>query len=236
MNIDASFYSALGKRENNEDAVSLVPVDCGILAVVADGLGGHCNGEVASHQAVETLNKQLNNTAPDEGTLIDAIQEASQIIHTKQIPGSPMHTTIAALWIYNDLAIAANVGDTRIYQFRNGKIIFQSLDHSVAQMAVLVGQISAKDIRSSKNRNRLIRVLGTAEEPKVDCVTLSVEPGDRFLICSDGFWEPISEAQMQQMILESLSAEEWLGLMRQAVDSAGDPLQDNHSAIVCIIN
>lgn len=236
MDADIAFYTAQGKRDNNEDAVTVMETGRSILAVVADGLGGHSDGEIASQQAVDTLRQLLIDYEPDEDILIDAIQEASKNIFSMHSSGGEMLTTVAALWIGRDLAVVANVGDTRIYQFRNGEIIYQSLDHSKAQMAVLVGQLDYQKIRHSKDRNRLIRVLGTEEAPRVDCRVLSIQPGDRFLLCSDGFWEPVTEGEMQDAILKSDSANHWLKLMQQAVEDAQSPTQDNHSAIAVRFN
>lgn len=235
VNISVSYYSAKGNRANNEDTVSVIESHHGVLAIVADGLGGHADGEVASKQAVSSVNEQLRLITPDEDLLTDAIQQASQDIYSIQDPAHPMHTTVAALWIGDDSAIAANVGDSRIYQFRNGKIIYQSLDHSVAQMAVLVGEMDQTQIRKSKDRNRLIRVLGDSAVPKVDLEVLDVQEHDRFLICSDGFWEPVTESEMLNAISCTDSAKSWLDLMREIVEKANNPAQDNHTAIALVV-
>ena len=231
MDVDIAFYTAQGRRDKNEDAVDFQQTEKGILAVVADGLGGHSNGEIASQCAVSSLKRMLLECEPDEDMLIDAIQKASEDIFSMNSAERGMFTTIAVLWIGHDSAVVANVGDTRIYQFRNGEIVYQSLDHSKAQMAVLVGKLAPHQIRQSKDRNRLIRVLGTEEAPRVDCRVLTIQPDDRFLLCSDGFWEPVSEWEMQDSILKSESAKQWLELMQKVVENAQNPMQDNHSAI-----
>ena len=147
-----------------------------------------------------------------------------------------MRTTMAALWLGDYGALAANVGDSRIYQFREDRIVYQSLDHSVAQMAVLVGELEQSEIRRSKDRNKLIRVLGDENDPKVDLQPLLVKPGDRFLLCSDGFWEPVTEEKMLQTMAQSTTAQQWLSQMRRIVEQAGNPNQDNHTAIALIVN
>lgn len=235
MNISVSYYSAKGNRANNEDSVSVIESRHGVLAIVADGLGGHADGEVASKNAVSSLNERLRLVAPDEDQLIDAIQQASQDIYSSRDPAHPMHTTVAALWVDEEAALAANVGDSRIYQFRNGEIIYQSLDHSVAQMAVLVGEMDRSQIRKSKNRNRLIRVLGDSVVPKVDLEVLDIQAHDRFLICSDGFWEPVTESEMLNAISYTESAQAWLDSMREIVEKANNPAQDNHTAIALMV-
>lgn len=231
MNTDIAIYTEQGKRDNNEDSVAVVETSKSIIAIVADGLGGHSDGEIASQQAVDTIRRLLIDCEPDEDMLIDAIQEASKDIFSLHSSDGAMFTTVAVLWIGRSSAVVANVGDTRIYQFRNGGIVYQSLDHSKAQMAVLVGQLSPHEIRHSKDRNRLIRVLGTAETPKVDCSTLDICAGDHFLLCSDGFWEPVDEEKMRELMLDSESEKQWLERMQQVVEDVENPCQDNHSAI-----
>lgn len=236
MEISISYYTARGKRQNNEDAVSLLEGSNSLLAVVADGLGGHEAGEVASNHAVATLNRLLQAQTPEEDDLIDAIRQANQEIYEMQNAQSHMRTTVAALWLGDYRTIAANVGDSRIYQFRNGRIVYQSTDHSVAQMAVLVGEVEKSELRRSKDRNKLIRVVGEANPPKVDCVELTVQAGDRFLLCSDGFWEPVTEERMLETMASSATAQQWLRLMRQEVERANNPTQDNHTAIALIVD
>lgn len=236
MDISVSYYTAQGGRAVNQDAVSLLENGRTTLAIVADGLGGHEAGEVASKQAVSTINNMLQATKPSENAIVDAITQANHDIYALQNPAKKMRTTVAALWISSGLAIAANVGDTRIYQFRDGRIIYQSIDHSVAQMAVLVGELHPDDIRKSSDKNKLIRVLGDATSPKVDTQVLSVQSGDRFLICSDGFWGVVTEHEMLASITRGTSAQKWLEQMRRKVDVFSDENQDNHTAIALIIN
>lgn len=236
MEISVSFYTAQGKRPTNQDAVSLMENGHATLAVVADGLGGHQAGELASKQAISTINRLLQSSVPNKSEVIDAIQQANCDINALQKESQTLRTTVAVLWIHGGMAIAANVGDTRIYQFRSGKIIYQSIDHSVAQMAVLIGEIKPEDIRKSADKNKLIRVLGDRVVPKVDTQMLSVQSGDRFLLCSDGFWEYVTEHDMIAAANTNASAQTWLEIMRQKVDDFSCESQDNHSAIALIIN
>lgn len=236
MDISISYYSAKGKRQNNEDSVSLMEGSNTLLAIVADGLGGLDDGEVASRQAVSSINAQLQYKLPDEDLLIDAIHQASRDIYRLQAARKTMRTTVASLWIGDYSVLAANVGDSRIYQFRGDQIVYQSLDHSVAQMAVLVGEMDKSEIRHSRDRNKLIRVLGDAEPPRVDSEQLTVRNGDRFLLCSDGFWETVTEEDMLRTMAVTTNAREWLSKMRQLVENANVSGQDNHTAIAIVVN
>ena len=236
MDISISYYTAVGRRQNNEDALRVMEDGNSLLAMVADGLGGHDAGEIASALAVASMERQLRGQGPDEDALVDAICQASTDIYEARQPAQIMRTTMAALWLGEGSAVAANVGDSRIYQFRDGRIIYQSMDHSVAQMAVLVGELAREDIRRSRDRNKLIRVLGDENEPKVDSRLLNVEPGDRFLLCSDGFWEPVTEERMLQTMSGCETAQQWLAQMRLIVEQTDNPLQDNHTAIALMVN
>ena len=236
MEISVSYYTAKGRRSVNQDAVSILENGRTTLAIVADGLGGHDAGEIAANQAVRTINHMLQSSDPSQSAIIHAISQANSDINALQNATQKMRTTVAVLWLDNGLAIAANVGDTRIYQFRNGKIIYQSLDHSVAQMAVLVGELRPEDIRKSADKNKLIRVLGDNIAPKAGMEVLTVQPGDRFLICSDGFWGVVTEDAMVTSMQSEPSAQKWLERMRREIDAFSDPMQDNHTAIALVIN
>lgn len=226
-----SSYSDVGTRENNEDSLDIQIREGTLLAVVADGLGGCENGELASRVAVESIFRELEGQQCDEEVLAYSLIHASQAILDARINGQ---TTAVLLWLDNNQGAEAHVGDSRIYQFRNGRIIFQSEDHSLVQMAVNVGELSPDALRHHKDRNKLFRVLGEENEtPKVDSAELEVRSGDRFLLCSDGFWEPVTEEEMLRTLAESDTAEQWLEAMKQIVADARDPRQDNNTAI-CI--
>lgn len=232
MEYQYAAYTHTGRRKNNEDSFRAELRGDSLLAVVADGLGGHANGEAASRLAVDTIFGDLEGKAPDEDTLDYGILKASRRICQAKCSGL---TTVAALWLQGEYAAAAHVGDSRIYQFREGRIVFQSLDHSVIQIAIAVGDLDPSAARHHKDRNKLFRVLGEAEEaPRVDSRELTVKPGDRFLLCSDGFWEPVTEADMLRTLSRTATAQQWLEAMREILLRAGDPKQDNHTA-VCIL-
>ena len=229
MRCHCASYTDVGKRSNNEDSFGLHQSGDSLLAIVADGLGGHENGEVASRLAVDSIIKDLSEAEIDEDTLLYAILDANKAICSAKTIGK---TTVAALWIKDQYAVAAHVGDSRIYQFRDGEIIFQSVDHSNVQMAVLVGELEPDALRNHKDRNQLFRALGEEnEELKVDSTELEVLPGDSFLLCSDGFWEPVTEEDMLQTLKEAESPEQWLDAMKQIVVTADKPKQDNYTAV-----
>ena len=232
MRTDVASYSALGKRKNNEDSVSVTACKAGVLAIVADGLGGHANGEYASQRAVETITRKLKDLDISEDDIEDAVFDANDAVLKIQKDHPGAMTTVTVLWLGDSSAVAAHVGDSRIYQFRDGKIIYQSVDHSVSQLAVMAGDIGAEDIRNHKDRNKLTRVLGSEAEPKVAVRMLKVMLGDRFLLCSDGFWEMVTEEIMLQTAAICSSAASWLCKMKSIAEPRS---KDNNTAVAVII-
>lgn len=231
MEFQFAGYSNIGMRSGNEDSYAVKPYGAILLAMVADGLGGHANGEVASSLAVNTVIGLLSGKPVDEDALLEALLRANSQICQAGIHG---HTTAAAVWMDQETALAAHVGDSRIYHFRDGRILFQSEDHSYVQVAVLVGELEPSAVRHHPDRNRIFRVLGDpAEAPRIDSRELDLRPGDRLLICSDGFWEPVTEEDMLRTLAETGSAEEWLAAMKLLIEITQDPEQDNYTA-VCI--
>lgn len=227
-------YSDIGKRTNNEDAFHVLQSGNSLVAIVADGLGGHANGEVASKIAAESIPQSLIGKMFDEDEMGYAILRANEAICKTN---SSACTTIASIWIQDDSAIAAHVGDSRIYQFRNGKIVFQSEDHSIVQVAISLGELPKDACRNHKDRNKVYRVLGEENEtPKMDACELDILPGDRFLLCSDGFWEPVTEEEMLSSLHDSPTPEIWLEAMTALVRKANNPKQDNNTAIVIFAN
>ncbi len=233
MNTSVSYYSSTGKREKNEDAIKIIDTKNGLLAVIADGLGGMNNGELASELALREFVSGIDFNNFSESELTRAAYRANEAVRAQQNDCVKMCTTLAALWLYNDKAITCYVGDSRIYQIRSGKIKFQSVDHSVSQVAVLVGEISPDEIRGHKDRNKLIRSIGADETVKPQIDTLCVKAGDAFLLCSDGFWEKIVERDIVRFRRICTDSSEWLSNMKSYIE---DLVDDNNSAVAIIVN
>lgn len=233
MQFDSAFYSQPGGRPANEDSVTVLQYGKCLLGLVADGLGGMGNGDVASKDASVNLARMLSGQDIDEDLLCDAIQEENSRILDMHRDGKQMMTTIAVLWASPGQALAATVGDTRIYQFRSGNIAFQSTDHSVAQLSVFSGEITQAQLRGFPGRNRLLRALGADGQVQVDLNELDVQKGDRFLLCSDGFWELVLEEEMLNWDGAD-TASSWLRRLEALASARCGPRGDNHSAIAII--
>ena len=227
-----SIISCIGGRDLNEDSVSFARHKGAVVAIVADGLGGHGSGDIASSLAV----KEINNYFKQKKTisLKDIPEALSTSNKTVNLLNGPK-TTIAMLVINDNIAVSAHVGDSRIYQFRNGKIIFQSIDHSVSQLAVAAGEINAEEIRHHIDRNKLLRALGDSEKINVDIKELSMMKKDAFLLCSDGFWELILEEEMEHDLITYKDPKKWLKNMSGRVKNKITDKSDNYSAVVLIV-
>lgn len=234
MRFDICSYTDIGGRECNEDSIRCGDTAYGNLSVLADGLGGHNCGEVASGLTVNSIYNYLEE-AVSESLLSDALDKANELV-VRNAEGSGMASTAAVLCIKNNVAFIGNAGDSRIYQFRDGEIIFQSSDHSVAAIAIKSGIFKKGDVRKSSARNTLTRCIGMGDGFDSDVTTSECRPGDAFLLCSDGFWELIYEDEMIEQLKRSSNAEEWMNNMTGIVKSRLSEQSDNNSAITLIIN
>jgi serine/threonine protein phosphatase PrpC len=165
---------------------------------------------------------------------IESAQNAILLTQKAHIELATMRTTIAVLISNNKKALWGHVGDTRLYFFRSGKIIFQSKDHSVPQALVDAGEISPEQIRFHEDRNRLLRALGSEGElrPTFQEKKTPIKHRDAFLMCTDGFWEYVNEAEMELTLQASSSPDMWLLNMEKILLEKVPSTHDNYSAIV----
>lgn len=235
--VSFSMFSDSGSRENNEDNIGMYQDGENYCFVLADGLGGHGKGEVASQIAVESSVLKYAEIQDREFFLKEAFETAqANIIHYQNTDRMcmDMKTTMVVLQVDEQQIRWGHIGDSRMYYFYRGKLKQRTLDHSVPQMLVTVGKLREKDIRHHPDRNRLLRVLGI----EMDEVNYQEsEPVERmgkqtFLLCSDGFWELIEEKKMEALLKRSDSPEQWIQLMREVILKNGKNTDmDNYSAI-----
>lgn len=188
------------KRDHNEDAYACLP-ECG-LWLVADGMGGHAHGEVASGIACETIVEAIR----DGNTLRDSIAMAnSRIIEHSVQQGDfetlPMGTTVVATRILEDACEIAWVGDSRAYLF-NGGLTQLSRDHSYVNDLVQQGTISAEEARHHPHRNVITQALGVTmpDDLAVETTRIKLEPGMLLLLCSDGLTEEVEDAEISRIL------------------------------------
>lgn len=236
--MDYAFVSNLGTRDYNEDSVVALETDNKSLFVIADGLGGHGKGEVASAIVTDTFKKCFENENIDDDTFIPStiLESQSSILREQKAQNAPfeMKTTCAALLISNGMCRIGHVGDTRAYVFKKNKVKVRTLDHSVPQMLVMSGEIKEKHIRNHPDRNRLLRVLGIKWDSPLYEVSEDIPLSEcqAFLLCSDGFWELCDEKMMCYFLKKSNYADEWLNMMSDEVNKNGKGTDmDNFTAI-----
>jgi len=236
MQTDTSGYSDKGMvREGNEDSFVVAP-EIGFFAV-ADGMGGHNAGEVASRMAIEVLRDYLERTTigdcrPDNGKnpdcsdaanhLASGIRHANRVIYesTRNNPAwRDMGTTIVAAILNENRLSIAHVGDSRAYLLRGGGIIALTEDHSLVAEQVRSGHISIETAESSSQRNIITRALGSGAEPEVELCDLLLAPEDRVLLCSDGLTTMVSEAKIRSIVLGSSNPDE---ICRRLVEEANN--------------
>lgn len=238
--MDWKSVSFIGSRDVNEDSIRVIENDELKCFVLADGLGGHGKGDVASKLACVAFAEVFgNNTAGVSlaELLSAAFAKAQEYILKEQSAGGSqfqMKTTVCAVAVRGREILWGHIGDSRLYAFARNKVKLRTLDHSVPQMLVLAREIKEKDIRNHPDRNKLLRVLGVAgEQPRFELSELQdVGKYQAFLLCSDGFWELIDEKEMGALLKKSATVEEWLDKMGAAVVQKGQAVDmDNSSAI-----
>ncbi|MDR1668650.1 MAG: protein phosphatase 2C domain-containing protein [Oscillospiraceae bacterium] len=238
MEFDIGSFSSAGGKEKNEDTVLVLRKAHGLAAVVADGLGAHGGGEIASASAAAAIRGALPETGyTDTSALSACFQAANKAVLANQKPGVAMKSTAVLLAIEREKAVFAHVGDSRGYCFRAGKLSGQTMDHSASQLAVLRGTITADQIRFHESRSRLLRALGADEAAHEEILPLPAPlPGDAYLLCSDGFWEYVTEPEMEADLAKSRSASAWLSYMLSRAGARLQAEHDNLSAIAVLCN
>ncbi len=249
FDIEFAAVTDIGKiREKNEDNV-LISSDLG-LGVVADGMGGHSAGEIASSIAVsvlaETIRKINTGTlkipdtflpklAPTERKLLMAANLSNAAIYSTAQSSDVykmMGTTLTGVLFDKDCAIAVHVGDSRIYLYRDGKIIQITTDHSLAMEHVRRGLLSKADADKSKIQNVLTRAMGIKKNIEFDLLKFPIKAGDVLVLCSDGLYKGLTE----QAIAEILGKDKDMPIVKLCkhlvrISNERDG-QDNISAVV----
>jgi len=186
------------KRRRNEDAYVLEPP----LFAVADGMGGHQAGEVASRIAAAALREDVEPSGGPER--VEAlIREANRRIwqhSTEDVTASGMGTTVTVALVEGDLVTIGHVGDSRAYRVRDRRIEQLTDDHSLAAELERSGKLSAEEARSHPQRSVITRALGTEPDVEIDTFTVEGRPGDLYLLCSDGLSSMVDDAGILEVL------------------------------------
>lgn len=229
-------------RSNNEDRIGLfLPDDPvlmdrkGVLCVIADGVGGHKAGEVASATAVETIIREYYSPSSHsrlESALRQSVQVANLRVHDLgqgQLELRQMETTATALVLAGDRGYVAHIGDSRVYHFRDGRLVQVTSDHSEVAELVRMRLVSPEGARNHPGRNVLTRTLGARLIVRPDFLQLPMRAGDQFLLCTDGLWSEVTDEE----IAEALGDSEPATACRALLDTAlGRDCVDNVSVQV----
>lgn len=228
--------SKQGDREYNEDCVIIKKAGSDFLFGLADGLGGHGNGDIASRTALESIVDWKEQEEIRDSIAMCFEQAQKAVMEKKAVDEKikEMMTTMVVLQIRKKLLLWGHVGDSRLYYFRDKKLASHTLDHSVPQILVSTSEIQENQIRHHPDRNRLLRSIGSEwDKPMYQLgEPVACEGRQQFLLCSDGFWEYIVEEDMERILQHSLSPKQWLRRMERVVRKNGqDHNMDNYSAI-----
>ena len=222
------------KRPSNEDAFGL-SVEHGVY-VVCDGMGGAAAGEVASTLAVAEMMRLLTQrpwTSPPPVEAAQAVAEANEAIFSRSQRNQKLNgmgTTLVALLVEERRAWMVNVGDSRGYRLRNSHLEQITLDHSLVEEQIRLGQMSRQEALRSPLKNVITRALGTQSVVTPDIFELETEPGDLFLLCSDGLIRELSDSLVESLLRLDLTLE---GLCTRLVDAANQA--GGHDNITCLL-
>ena len=198
--------SRIGGREENQDSFGYKDTPIGVAVVVCDGMGGMQGGKYASMIAVNTILSYLMEQTPGCDTvkvLQEAIQRANYAIIQTGMENPHLYgmgTTVTALLLNKQCATVAYVGDSRIYQLRGNKKAFRTFDHSMVFEMVRGGVMTEEEARCSNQSNVILKALGIGQEVSAEVYKLPYLEGDRFILCSDGFWGAMPEKEFLNYI------------------------------------
>ncbi|GCE14066.1 PP2C family serine/threonine-protein phosphatase [Tengunoibacter tsumagoiensis] len=212
------------------------------LFVVADGMGGHAQGEDASQLAIQKIVDTVLIRLAKDGSLqnddggrllMEGIQTANQAVHQHNMDErGDMGTTVTAALVLGSQAYVANVGDSRTYLYRKGEGLRKiTNDHSVVASLVEAGIIKPDDIYTHPKRNQIYRSLGEKPAVDIDCFPLQLQEGDKLLLCSDGLWDMVRDPQIEEVVKNTVVDPNQTGdaLIQAALAGGGE---DNVSVIV----
>jgi len=238
MKTDYSIYSDRGSRAVNEDRADCAFCKERACFVLCDGLGGHGMGDVAAEITVSALKQFFSECSSIGEFAANAAEYAQAAVKQAQERDNRlknMRTTAVVLCMEGRRGIAIHIGDSRLYRFRGGRMLSRTRDHSLPQILFMSGEIEEHEIRFHPDRNRLLRAIGDdAELLRPERTEFDIAPGDAFLLCSDGFWELITEPQMEQLLQQSTGAEQWLSAMAEVVCRNGNPAKMDNNTAICV--
>ena len=224
----------IGGRSQNDDTAAFEKTLFRSCAFVGDGLGAYAGGFKASQTAAKKIMECWHDGSfLDEENLISAAEAAHQaVLKLQEEEKGSMKTTLVTLTLERGKARWMHVGDSRLYHFEDGKILSQTRDHSLSQVAAQLGDIKPSEIRFHEDRNKVLRALGGGNAKAEVSQTVKVHRGhDVFLMCTDGFWEYVYEEEMEATLQEAETPQQWIEAMEKLLLARVDGTNDNYTAL-----
>ena len=240
--LEVALMSDRGGRKYNEDACGHWHSKRHLCCVLADGAGGHGGGDIASRLAVQELISRFSLQPSEHASELERLlRTTNDVLISERVPGTPrqdMHSTVVCLVIdfVQHRAHWAHSGDSRMYWFRDGRVLDRTRDHSLVQGLVDNGVLTADQVRTHPKRSELRSALGIAPEV-LEVSTgegrLDVLPGDVFLLCTDGLWEYLDDEVLERSLGTAANPGAWIGELATQVRKAAShkASHDNFSAL-----
>lgn len=240
MKYEIGQVNRLGNRNSNQDRFSAVETNEGVLLVLGDGMGGHAYGDIAAQLLIDTARRAyLDSARPVEdakGLLEGILNKAHDTINAfgaRQNPPVTPGTTGVLCLIQEGQAIWAHVGDSRLYIFQQGLPLYRTTDHSYVEHLYQQGAISRWEQDNHPKRNQITQCLGCRTSPPEVTVSnaVTLKPDDIILICSDGLWGPLDDAQMGAHLRDGEALDDLLNEMGEKAERLSYPHSDNISGL-----
>jgi serine/threonine protein phosphatase PrpC len=240
--LEVALMSDRGGRKYNEDACGYWHSKRQLCCVLADGAGGHGGGDIASRLAVQELIGRFSQQPSARAADLDRLlRVTNEVLIGERVPGTPradMHSTVVCLVLdfVEHSAHWAHAGDSRMYWFRQGRVLDRTRDHSLVQGLVDTGVLTPDQVRTHPKRSELRSALGIAAdvlEVSAGEGSEEVRAGDVFLLCTDGLWEYLDDAVLESTLAAAVNPGAWIGELAAQVRQAAShkSSHDNFSAL-----
>lgn len=227
--------SQQGGRHEQQDrwAVLQTPDQKGLLAILADGMGGHVGGALGAQIVIDVASDLIRN--PPTTLYSDPAAELGQLCRrmheTINHQSETARSTVVMVWIDRDRAFWLNIGDSRLYHFRNGQRLMRTRDHSAVQLLMDLGEINESEMATHPAQNRLYRSLGGEDAPKPDQGRFTIRASDLLALCSDGIWEHVNESEIWTVAMTH-GTETAARLLAEQAAQRGGTTADNATLIL----
>lgn len=238
LELSLATCSERGLRAANEDALCVGRAGSVQYAVVSDGAGGHARGAEASRIVVAHVDQALRSASFGPEALTETLLSAHLVLQNQQIGAmghQRMHATVLVLWLDTrfDRVVWSHIGDSRLYRFHYGAVELLTADDSVVQRLLEGGALTREQAEDHPMKNRLLAAVGMQEgvDPHTLAAPQALVDGDAFLLCSDGWWGALNEAEMASALVAADTPQGWLHAMRALIEARQVGGQDNYTAV-----